>query len=283
MVLGASWVGWALLGRATRVSPCDGAAGPGLAGARRPAGTGHQSAARTSLLRRACPPELFWLLSVELQSPQHMLPHLWRMPQWLAFGCYPILALLALGRPGRGQVKRRSSDLAGRPDPAGHRDLRSTWRVLSGWPGWYRRGAQESLRDSLPTLPDGDGVPGARPDRHLGRVVGSGGMVGSSTVPAHLLVAVGLAGRLDARGRHGRRPDCRAIAEYAETWLPISVCRGSRAVVTYFGVIAYGLNFLAHHDTESGHVPLAGRPRRGVARRQRRRGGEWSPGTFSSR
>jgi hypothetical protein len=38
----------------------------------------------------------FWLLSVELQSPQHMLPHLWRMPQWLACVSYLALAALAL-------------------------------------------------------------------------------------------------------------------------------------------------------------------------------------------
>ena len=37
-----------------------------------------------------CPLNDFWLLSVELQSPQHMLPHLWRMPQWLA--CFSYLA-----------------------------------------------------------------------------------------------------------------------------------------------------------------------------------------------
>ncbi len=40
------------------------------------------------------PGDEFWLLSVELQSPQHMLPHLWRLPQWLAWSCYFILAML---------------------------------------------------------------------------------------------------------------------------------------------------------------------------------------------
>ena len=41
-------------------------------------------------------PDAFRLLSVELQSPQHMLPHLWRRPQWLAWGCYPVLAFVSL-------------------------------------------------------------------------------------------------------------------------------------------------------------------------------------------
>ena len=38
----------------------------------------------------------FWLLTAELQSPQHMLPHLWRMPQWLAWTCYLALAALVM-------------------------------------------------------------------------------------------------------------------------------------------------------------------------------------------
>jgi hypothetical protein len=41
-------------------------------------------------------PEEFRLLEVYIQSPQHMVPHLWRTPQWLAAGSYLILALLAV-------------------------------------------------------------------------------------------------------------------------------------------------------------------------------------------
>ena len=52
-----------------------------------------------SSLQGNMPADVFWLLSVELQSPQHMLPHLWRMPQWLAWGCYLVLAALALCGP----------------------------------------------------------------------------------------------------------------------------------------------------------------------------------------
>ncbi len=50
------------------------------------------------LLLEGLSPADVYLLSAELQSPQHMLPHLWRMPQWLAWGCFPILALCAMGR-----------------------------------------------------------------------------------------------------------------------------------------------------------------------------------------
>jgi len=47
-------------------------------------------------IREGLSPEKFWLLTVELQSPQHMLPHLWRMPQWLAAGAYLALAVVVL-------------------------------------------------------------------------------------------------------------------------------------------------------------------------------------------
>ena len=36
------------------------------------------------------------LLAAQVQGPQHMLPHLWRRPQWLAWACYFVLAGLAL-------------------------------------------------------------------------------------------------------------------------------------------------------------------------------------------
>jgi hypothetical protein len=47
------------------------------------------------LLLKGLPPEEFRLLAVMIQGPQHMLPSTWRTSQWLAWGCYPVLALLA--------------------------------------------------------------------------------------------------------------------------------------------------------------------------------------------
>jgi hypothetical protein len=52
------------------------------------------------LLLEGLPPGDFWTLAVELQGPQHMLPHLWRQPQWLAWGCYLVLAGLSLFQRG---------------------------------------------------------------------------------------------------------------------------------------------------------------------------------------
>ena len=68
-------------------SPCYQGLALNLAGGRSPQGN--------------MPGDVYWLLTVELQSPQHMLPHLWRMPQWLAAGCYLALAALAVFGPNR--------------------------------------------------------------------------------------------------------------------------------------------------------------------------------------
>jgi len=45
-------------------------------------------------------PEDFRQLAVLIQGPQHMLPSTWRASQWLAWGCYPVLAWLAIARIG---------------------------------------------------------------------------------------------------------------------------------------------------------------------------------------
>jgi hypothetical protein len=56
------------------------------------------------------------------------------------------------------------------------------------------------------------------------------------------------------------------VASFAELAVSaLEMLRGSAArrviprgvpVIAYLGTIAYGLNFLGHHDTESGHIPL---------------------------
>ena len=96
LVMG-SWTVWALLGDRAAVRWTHALRGviavglsvlPGLALNLAPGGS----------LLQGLPPADFWTLAVELQSPQHMLPHLWRMPQWLAWGAYLVLAALAPGR-----------------------------------------------------------------------------------------------------------------------------------------------------------------------------------------
>ncbi len=97
LLLGGSWAAWALAPRATGVDPRRAVSGMAALGlALVPWGVLYLGQAPR--LHAGLPPEDLRLLSAELQSPQHMLPHLWRLPQWLAFSCYPILTLLALGR-----------------------------------------------------------------------------------------------------------------------------------------------------------------------------------------
>ena len=111
LLLGASWIAWALAPRLTGVDRWQAVRALAALGlALLPWGVLYLGQAPR--LQAGLPPEEFRLLSAELQNPQHMLPHLWRLPQWLAFGCYPILALLALGR---------------RRMPAGAAPERATW------------------------------------------------------------------------------------------------------------------------------------------------------------
>ncbi len=99
LLLSAAWAAWAMLGPATGVQGRQAARGiasmalavvPGLA----------INLPQNATLFGDLPAPLFWMLSVEVQNPQHMLPHLWRMPQWLAWSAYPALALLAFAATG---------------------------------------------------------------------------------------------------------------------------------------------------------------------------------------
>ena len=56
------------------------------------------------------PPEQMRVWAALVQSPQHLLPHLWRLPQWLAWACFPLLAGLSL-----------NGGLADGPNPARRR------------------------------------------------------------------------------------------------------------------------------------------------------------------
>ncbi|OJW06372.1 MAG: hypothetical protein BGO49_03140 [Planctomycetales bacterium 71-10] len=95
LVFSGAWLAWAAFGGASRrlaavaIAATGLAIVPGLLVNLAPFGN----------LREGLPPETFRLLTVELQSPQHMLPHLWRQPQWLAAGAYLLLAAVALAGP----------------------------------------------------------------------------------------------------------------------------------------------------------------------------------------
>ena len=112
MLLGAAWIGWSPWPCGTGVGWTLAARGLGALVVGMVLGLAPHLGQGAHLFQ-GLPPEEFRLLSVELQGPQHMLPHLWRWPQWLAWGCYPVLAVLALvacRRPlGRGEARSHSS------------------------------------------------------------------------------------------------------------------------------------------------------------------------------
>ena len=97
LTLAVSWVFWAMRQGRTEVTARDaGLAILGLGIALIPGlalmiGQGGR-------LFTGLPVEEFRQLAVLVQGPQHMLPSTWRTPQWLAWACYPTLALLAFAR-----------------------------------------------------------------------------------------------------------------------------------------------------------------------------------------
>ncbi len=95
MFLGVCWIAWSICSRGTGVTPAStfsGLIALGLAllpSILNMAGQGGQ-------LFEGMPADEFLLWTAYVQSPQHMIPHLWRQQQWLAAGCYGVLSLLAL-------------------------------------------------------------------------------------------------------------------------------------------------------------------------------------------
>ena len=104
-VVGA-WGLWALFGQRTEVGWKTARLGMLATGLALIPGLALNLGSSRSLLN-GLPAADFWVLAVELQSPQHMLPHLWRMPQWLAWSSYLVLAGIALARFPRSCSRRQ--------------------------------------------------------------------------------------------------------------------------------------------------------------------------------
>lgn len=105
-LMGAGHAGWALLPRAARPAPrATILALVSLGLAMVPALLIH--GAKRSALLAGMPLDEFRLISFQVQGPQHLIPHLWRTPQWLAWLAYPCLAALAWWRdPDRADPAR---------------------------------------------------------------------------------------------------------------------------------------------------------------------------------
>lgn len=189
-------------------------------------------------IQRGLSPEDFWTLSVELQSPQHMLPHLWRMPQWLAWGAYLVLAATAMIRTPEPSVPRVR--------------LALMLAVMLAWlaGSWF---AIEVLRSPRMTIFQPFRL--ATVARGLCLVLVSGRLVGLWSRGSWfartraVLIGVALAGDWMLVAV--------TLAELGATTLEHLGERFRRMVpFLYGGILTWGLFFLSRHDTESGHWPL---------------------------
>ncbi len=185
-------------------------------------------------LLQGMPLDEFRQWAVRVQGPQHMLPSTWRMPQWLAFGCYPALAGLAL--------------FGQRGDPA---RIRLGWLLIVNLASLtLAYVAVEVIGDLRITL--------FQPFR--------------MATLARGLCLIAVAGRLVehwerrdlvSRGRAvliavGLTSDW-ALVVVTGLELAMTMVHPKRVAQVVGGlVLAGGLLFLARHDTESGHVPLLG-------------------------
>lgn len=257
LLLGASWVVWGAWPGATAVSWRRLGMGLALLGLAMAPGLA-LTLGQGDRLFRGLPAEEFRLLSVEIQGPQHLLPHLWRFPQWLAWGCYPVLASLALRRAGQGGERR--------PWPAARIRLALIMAVNLVGLGiaWWGVEVAKDLRLTL-----------FQPFR-------------MATMARGMALAV-LSGRVIALWRRGRPLDrtratllvvgltgdwamvvatafdaSLAAVEVARSRLGVERRhRESREKSTFEVIVGgvllgCGLVFLARHDTESGHLPILG-------------------------
>jgi len=241
MLLGASWVAWTVLGGRGETRPRTAALALALLASAVVPGLALNLEDSGKLLE-GLPVEEFRLLTAELQSPQHMLPHLWRRPQWLAWGCYPLLGLVALAGAG------------GEPTAARKRLVTVLGLNLLGlaaaWYGIERLGNLKLILFQpfrMATVARG---------LCLVLVAGHVHRLWDRRTPVDglraVLIAVGLTGDWTLvvatlfEGTMAAADLARARQIRAAAWLPSAG----------FAVLAAGLVFLSRHDTASGHVPM---------------------------
>lgn len=237
-LLGASWTAWALGGARGGFGWREWGRGVGcLAVALTPWLLVH--GLRSGGVLDGLPEDEFRLLSFEIQGPQHMLPHLWRMPQWLAWACFPVMAGLGWKAiRGTGEVRWRFASLLG----VCLAMLAVAWWAIEPL-GSLKATLLQPFR--LATVARGLClvVVSARLVE-LGRDGGRWGRVRAFVVAAGLtgdwsmVIATATELAWEVVGWGGRWP--------SKAWLAAWPA----------AVMAAGLLFLSRHDTESGHWPL---------------------------
>jgi hypothetical protein len=233
-VIATAWFAWALAWKQTQVSWAYAARGAGAAVLAILPGLALNLSSGDALLRGLSPQDL-WTLSVELQNPQHMLPHLWRMPEWLAWGAYLVLAAVAVlreAKPNRARVQ-----------------LVILLLVVLVWVAgaWVAIEVAHNLRVTmfqpfrLATLARGLAlvlIAGRVADLWTG-----GGWFGRTRA---MVIALALTGDWSF-----------VVVALAEVGVALAEQAGEPvARLVYGGLLSWGLCFLAQHDTESGQWPI---------------------------
>ncbi|WP_165063776.1 DUF6798 domain-containing protein [Paludisphaera rhizosphaerae] len=243
LVFSGAWFAWALLPQETGVrwpltiraiATMALAIAPGLVDNLAPFGD----------LSEGLAPETYRLLTAELQSPQHMLPHLWREPQWLAAGAYLVLASLALAGSRREAKEPPAACQAPR------------WRLsllllaVLVWLGasWFLVEVVEHLGATvfqpfrIATL--GRGVCLVLASGHVVALWGRGGLI--DRMRAASILAGCMSDWLFA------------VTAAIEVVMTLADHAGERIRTTAFvGLLLWAGLFLARHDTEGGHRTLA--------------------------
>ncbi|WP_406697078.1 DUF6798 domain-containing protein [Singulisphaera sp. Ch08] len=246
MLLGAGWVIWAFCSTKTGVS--KGLALRGLATLGLAVAPGLlMNVGQGSTLFAGLSTEDFRLLSVELQGPQHMLPHLWRTPQWLAWSCYIVLAVLAFLQSRPAEATTAAAPAA----PAARFRLAILLGInLLGLAfAWV---AVELVQDLRATLFQPFRM--ATVFRGLALVALSGHLLklwsrGTWTDRCRAtLLTVGLAGDWTLV--------IATLVEVTCAGLERTPIRPAARLAVAASVFGWGLYFLTRHDTESGHLPM---------------------------
>jgi hypothetical protein len=204
-------------------------------------------------LLEGMPEEDFRILATEIQSPQHLIPHLWRRPQWLAWFCYLALAGVSL-------FGRRSAAIGNWPIPRRRAVLIMIVAVVWLALAWI-------LVDRLNILR----VIVFQPFRIATFVRGLG----------LVLVAGRLVELWNRGGWHPRLRSGLIVGALTGDWMLV-VAAACELAATFGEVIqdwagtrwgglswpidawlhlsglGYGIFFLSRHDPESGHWPLLG-------------------------
>ncbi len=236
-LLATGWIVWAGLGATSGVSSRDTCrALAALFLAMMPALWLHGGSA--GALFRGLPLEDFFLLSASVQSPQHMLPHLWRTPQWLAWGSTMLLAGVSLWLVGGdGQAARRKLGVLLAINLMA---LGVAWIAVEVW-----HDARITLFQPFRMATVARGLALVALAGHIRSLLSRGDVEGKVR---SCWIAAGLTGDWTLVVVTLVEVACLAAERFAP--------RVTRAVG--LGEMAVGIAFLSRHDTESGQFAILG-------------------------